>query len=199
MGNYSELYFSDSNEVLPPGALEGSESPYLLAKYHVPILWLALFQPTDIVDKVIEGGETWPYLVKDKQEAATLLSSREEFLLSNFPFMRPEWLTQFNSLVLQTNLRYVHMDSSDVGTMDGDGPESWRSCLETMLSMFSVETPPKPTSLLGRLFRRTPTDPGLELSLCIGSSYRGKDGKQPWAYCGGSGTNEPMPWEAGLW
>lgn len=199
MGNFSELYFSDNKEVLPPGALEGSDSPYLLAKYHVPILWLALFQPSDLIDRVIDDGETWPYLVKDRQDAAALLSSRESFLLSNFPLLKPEWLTQFKTLVSQSDFRYVHMDSSDVGTLDPGGPESWRNYHETALGMFSVAAPPKPTSLLRRLIRRPPPNPGLELCRGIGSPYRGKEGRQPWRYCGGSATNDAMPWEADSW
>jgi hypothetical protein len=75
MGSYSELYFSGVRGRPGRGTLS-NDSPYLLSKYHLPILWLGLFDARDIEDDAHsqEPTDVWPY--KRTEAAAALLGSR---------------------------------------------------------------------------------------------------------------------------
>ncbi|QNK68965.1 hypothetical protein [Variovorax sp. PAMC26660] len=201
MGDYSELYFSGVKT--PPGRGELSDtSPYLLSKYHVPLFWLAMFDGEDIADRreSEEPDDVWPYLAKKRAQAIAMLDTRRPRLISHFPGMDPVWLNQFASMLARTPFEYVHLDTSQIGGMVGTGPE-WRQSLETMLGIFEVEPPPpvRQRSFIGRLFRTAnepPPPPSWRLfNASFGGSYTGTRGTQPWPYCGGSGTDEAMPWE----
>ena len=84
MGSYSEMYFADFK--IPPGRGELSEaSPYLLARHHVPILWLALFHAGDIFDVPApddpdamkhSGRERWPFIAARSSSTPTTTSLR---------------------------------------------------------------------------------------------------------------------------
>ncbi|MET3463767.1 MULTISPECIES: hypothetical protein [Variovorax] len=185
MGSYSEMYFSDVKT--PPGRGELSEaSPYLLARHHVPILWLALFHTGDIFDVPAPDDPDdlygpWPYMVAQRTRAIATLAARRALLSSRFQDMDPVWLIQFGLMLEQASFEYVHLDTASVGSMIGTGPE-WRQSLETLLCIFEA-------------------DPSLErqgwhlFNTHYVGAYRGEASKKPWTYCGSSGTNQPMPWE----
>jgi hypothetical protein len=199
MGSYSELYFSNTRANPGRGGLS-NDSPYLLSKYHLPILWLGLFDTPDIDDDAHsqEPTDVWPYLVKQTKEAAVLFGSRWPFLSKHFPALESQWHDQLLSMLRDSRFEYVHLDTHQIGSMVVTGPE-WRRELEVMLEMFSSETSPA-QGLLSRLLRKpSPRSPALMLyNMRFGARYDGDRRSEPWAYCGASGTDEAMPWESGL-
>jgi hypothetical protein len=196
MGDYSELYFANSNRKIADQQGEPG-SPYLLAKYHVPLFWLALFERDDIVDVRDEAtGEAWPHLVKARTAAAALFSSRQAFVQSRFPSLRSVWQQQFEQFLLRTPFEYVHVDTSQIGAMIGSASQ-WRADLETMLGLFS-ENPSatRRPSFLGKLFYKWAPSPAWELfQMRLGPAFEGANGQEPWPYCGESGTDESVPWQ----
>ena len=196
MGHYSELYFSDSSAQPARGAIGESAHPYLVSKYHVPLLWLALFATTDIVDGVPDDNEeAWPYLVKSKSAALALLSSRGSVLAESFPALKPIWLQQFTSMVQRTGAEYIHLDTSDIGAM-ADRADSWRLSLEAMLRIFSVPPFSPAKSLVGRLLGlKNRSREWQVFNRLLGSAFSGADANEPWVYCGASGTDEEFEWE----
>jgi hypothetical protein len=195
MGHYSELYFSNTRSRPKRGEFS-ADSPHLLSKYHVPLLWLALFEPRDIVlIAQEEDDDRWPYLVKTRTEALQLLASREQAIVTRFPSLKREWLAQFKALLERSPFEYVHLDTSDVGSMVCSG-EEWHSKLQSMLSIFSNEPSSPQPSFLGKLLRRPSAIDGWAIfNSMLGPAFEGEAGEKPWPYCGGSGTNELMPWE----
>ncbi|HET7154387.1 MAG TPA: hypothetical protein VFI87_03360 [Hyphomicrobiaceae bacterium] len=199
MGNYSELYFAGKKAPPKRGELS-NDSPYLLSKYHVPLLWLALFDPKDIVDIPVDGGEDVnPYLVKARDEAVVMLTSREPWLLSNFKNLKSLWVSQFKAVLEGADFDYVHLDTSDIGSMVGSG-EEWKSLLGKILRMFSEQVPQEASpGLFGRLFAKPKEQTSWDVfNQRLGSAFNGDRGAQPWPYCGASGTDETMPWECDL-
>src|SRR6185369_212892 len=194
MGSFSELYFSDTRTLPQQGDLSEA-SPYLLSKYHVPLLWLALFEPKDItVIPEEDGVESRVYLVKDRTEAIRALETREAALLARFPKLKPLWLAQFKTLLEQTPLQYVHADTNEIGGMVGTGTE-WQSTLQKMLGIFSTPSGPAPSffdKLLGRL---RASGSWAVFNKLLGTAFHGSAGDEPWPYCGGSATDVPMAWE----
>jgi hypothetical protein len=198
MGSYSELYFTGVRGRPGRGTLS-NDSPYLLSKYHLPILWLGLFDTRDIDDDAHsqEPTDVWPYLVKRTEAAAALLGSRWSFLSKHFPVLQSRWRDQFLSVLRDSGFEYVHLDTHQIGSRVVTGTE-WRRELEVMLGMFSAETP-VPQGWLGRLLRRpSPQSPLALYNVRFGSRYDGDERSEPWAYCGASSTDETMPWESGL-
>ncbi|MGE8441401.1 MAG: hypothetical protein ACN6OS_07410 [Comamonas testosteroni] len=47
MSDDSELYFLEHENRPTRTELESNSSPYLLSEWHLPIVWVALFQPWD--------------------------------------------------------------------------------------------------------------------------------------------------------
>ena len=161
----------------------------------MPLLWLALFEPKDLLAIPEEDGEdSRVYLVKDRVEAIRTLESREALILARFPKLKPLWLAQFKTLLEQTPLQYVHADTSSVGRMVGTGTE-WQSTLEKMLGIFSTPSGPPPSffdKLLGSL---RASGSWAVFNKLLGPAFHGRGGNEPWPYCGGSATDVPMPWE----
>ena len=192
MADYSELYFSNKKTSTRQGELNVSGSPYLLAKYHVPLFWLALFEREDIVDV---RDDVWPHMVKSRLGAAALFSSRQAIMQRRFPSLRPQWHEQFKEFLLQVPFEYVHVDTSQIGSISSTAQE-WRADIETMLGLFS-ERPTSPLSeLLGKLYYKWAPNPGWELfQMRLGAAFKNADAETSWPYCGESGTDEPLPWE----
>lgn len=199
MGCFSYLYLANTESPLKPGELN-EDSPYLLSKYHVPLFWLALFEPTDVRGIPTEDGEDIdPYLVRNRKRACALLESRGPWLVENFRGIKPLWLSQFRAVLEAPAFHYVHVDSSEVGSMMGTG-EEWRSALEEMLGIFSVAPPEaSPSGFFGRLFGGPMERSSWNVfNRMLGPAFNGDQGNEPWPYCGASGTDESMSWERDL-
>ena len=196
MGNYSALYLTNSISQPGKGGLIGCPTPYLLSKYHIPLLWLALFSDSDIREiENQDDGALWPYLVKRRQDAVELLRSRMDVIESAFPGLQRLWVNQFISLLKTSPLEFVHLATSDIGGMYCSGPE-WRKELETFLSIFAragtneVVRSSLSTSAAKRGW--------AHFNERFGPAYTGDAAREPWPYCGGSGTEEAMDWEKSL-
>lgn len=198
MGSYSELYFANSLSSPVSVALAESDDPYLQAKYHVPLLWLALFEPTDIADSPPEDDATsWPHLAKPTSKASALLLSRQEMLARHFPALQALWVKQFLSMLEGATAKYVHVETSDIGAMV-ERPAGWRRELRSMLGIFNVPPTAPSTGLIGKLFGLKSTSREWQVfNRRLGSVFDGPDGVESWVYCGSSATDEAMPWEFG--
>ncbi len=177
--------------------MAGSRTPYLLSKYHIPLLWLGLFSRNDIrdVEDDYNKGVFWPYLVKRRQDALALLASRVDIIEKAFPGLQRVWLDQFLSLVNGTPLEFVHLDTSAIGGSINVFGATWKKELEAFLSIF--DQPQKETKgIFNRLFWARQSKPGwAQFNKRFASAYAGDRAYEPWPYCGGSGTEEEMEWE----
>jgi hypothetical protein len=179
MGSYSALYFSDV-KALPERGEISEDSPYLQARSHLPLLWLALFRPEDIVHvpDPDEPANPWPYLVAHRTKTMATLAARRELLTLRFPAMNPDWFDQFAAVLEQAPSEFVHLDTVEI--MVGTGPE-WRQTLETLLGMFEDDASRAQAGW--RQFNSGYSGP-----------YDGESATRPWTYCGSS-ADSPMPWE----
>jgi hypothetical protein len=179
MGEYSALYLTNDVSLPVRGGLTGC--PYLLSKYHIPLLWLALFSDRDIRDvEDPDDGALWPYLVKRRQDAVEMLHSRIDVIESAFPGLQRRWVDQFMALLNTSAFGFVHLATSEIGSMSYSGPE-WREKLATLLDVFDRASAGNPAwAPLNELFE---------------PAYTGDAAGKPWSYCGGSGTGEEMEWE----
>ena len=196
MGYFSHLYFTASRQPPVPGELDESPDAFLSSGSHVPLLWLALFSPGDLVDlPEDEDGLSWPHLVKPTGDAVRLLASREAVILHAFPKLQPVWLAQFRDLLRAAVAPLVHVDTRDIGSLL-ESPALWRQELALMLGIF--ETPPlKPAGgWVGSLMRRTqPSDEWAAFHRQLGRAFDQPEAHEPWPYCGGSGGLRPVAWE----
>lgn len=175
MSCIAELYLSDSTDVPVPGEVD-PESPYLQSpSYQIPALWLALFEPADVVDaQRDDGGEAMPYLVKRRVDAIAVLRRRETRLKHSLPELKPEWFEQFESVLESSDLDYVHMDTSDIGQMAGSW-EDWKQSLLDMLDPLMGVGGELPQSWVDQVVPEEASQASF-------------------SYCG-CGGDDPMPWE----
>ena len=191
MSDYSELYLT--NDVSRPGQGGLIGCPYLLSKYHIPLLWLALFSGSDIRDvENQDDGSLWPYLVKRRQDAVEMLHSRAGAIKSAFPGLQRQWVDQFTSLLNTSPFEFVHLATSDIGGMSHTGPD-WREKLEALLSAFDQA---KTNEIVGNSLSTSAANQGwAHFNELFEPAYTGDAAGEPWPYCGGSGTREAMEWE----
>jgi hypothetical protein len=137
MSDYSKLYFSNDLKHPPnDGELDETNSPYLLASYHIPILWIALFEVSDAKKIIKASDEEWDYYCKPPKSAADLLNSRKELILSLFPNLKREWLEQFQSFISNANFKYVHLDIYQIGGTTFQEPDLWNKEFQQMIGIF---------------------------------------------------------------
>jgi hypothetical protein len=138
MSDYSELYFSNAIKHPPEdGELDETNSPYLLAAYCIPILWIALYEVSDAKNMTESGDEEWHYYCKPPKSAATLLNSRKGLLLSLIPNLKKEWFEQFHLFILNSNFKYVHLDIQQLGASTLQEPVAWNKEFERMINIFN--------------------------------------------------------------
>ena len=194
MGHYSQLYLTNDGVTPERGELSRSATPYLLSKYHIPLLWLALFSSNDIREGDIEG-EAWPYMVKGRHEAIALLRSRTAFMEQTFPGLEHSWVEQFDALLTGTPLEFVHLETCDIGALMCANGDEWRGELQEFLRIFdprqsSSETFPE------RLLYKSPQGPAWDKFITrFASAYAVDTPHEPSLYCGSSGADEDMEWE----
>jgi hypothetical protein len=194
MGNYSELYLTNLARKPLRGELE-SDSPYLLSKYHLPIAWLALFDQSDIQELPIDdSGEKWPYLIRSKESALTLLRLRQQWLSSHFPLLDPQWLSAFINYLDTAPFEYVHLDTSDIGSM-GHGGSEWTKEMRTLLGSFADSS--LPSTIESPADNNTNAELSSWKTYCafFGNAYASPKCDLPYCYVGGSGRAVSAPWE----
>lgn len=155
MGMYAILYGDD----LPPparGELSRDKPFYGQNKWHLPIAWLALFEPQDVwltpgVEGWPEGDGSVPRISRPRAQALNLLRSRRDWLLRVFPVCEPAWLDAFEGVVETAPCMWLHLDVADfVDDIDE---------LRRMLTMFDESPEPLPEFDDPSTFGCGPPDP----------------------------------------
>jgi hypothetical protein len=194
VGDYSELYFTDENSAPQPDTPR-EPSPYLFSNYHVPLFWLALFEPSNIADasyKDVEG--IWPYLITTREEAINRFSNREAFIHANFPSCRLQWVEDFKGMIVQSTFKYLHANTQSVGAMFCSGPE-WRAEITEMLNLFDAPPIKKPSNIILRQFFKPKLPAAWKIfNRRFGAAYLGANARESWPYRGNGATDEPTPW-----
>jgi hypothetical protein len=148
MGAYSHLVTFSERRPPEPGE-HCKDGMCLMARYHLPAFWLALFTAKDIVPRrywVVENDEDvlsdddWPYLVAEKASSLRLLESRSDYLMSAFSSDIRTGLRQFIDFLSADRQPFVQVCTLEIGSMVCTAPE-WRSELQTMLSLFGEPAP----------------------------------------------------------
>lgn len=180
MASYSELLFSST--AAPPGSGElVGDAPYLVSRYHLPLLWLALFDRSSL-QPAVDGEDAYEgYFAAPVDLAIHFLISRQAFLLGAFEHLDFVWLAQFKQFLLDAQHTYVHLDCREVAAGQFT-PAEWAVELSTVLEMFEKD----PVQAKNGLIRYR------EL-FGMGASTKQKES---WAFCGVSGTELPASWEA---
>ena len=151
MGHHTILR---SGNTALPGQETDNASPelYLVAKYNVPICWLALFGVNDIKAFRDDREEAWPYLIAPRESALLRLRNRRDLMFNLLPKAHLTTFEMFCSLLDGLRQPYLHCDTSDVGSMHSDADE-WRGMLREMLEALDHAPPSRMrTGLAGILF-----------------------------------------------
>lgn len=184
MSDDSELYFL-ARETRPARAeLNGNSSPYLLSEWHLPIVWLALFQPQDAcmdLTSVRDGDRA--YFATLRNEALSNLEERKAWIQTAVPNLDVELLESFTKLFTICKLPWVHVQPL---TFDEDGSAPSIEALRDLLKIFSC-----PPNSLG-------TVPGESLSLYSARFARQFDQTEKnikLISLGSSGTDDLVEWD----
>ena len=218
MGHYAELWASDHPTVSPRGVFLENDAPYLIVKYRLPAVWLALFDVDDV--QVFSDLEEHDYLhvhlASPRLAALERLARRTDWLRGRFPMLQPAWLAQFKDWLAGLSEAYVHLDTNDIASM-AMGHEEWAEELPRVLRMFDEpaatpapppEPPAPPGGLLGSVARwwrsAPPPAPAEPAPLTAWNRFDRQFGdasleKSPaaWAFLGGNGSQRPVPWDSG--
>lgn len=197
MSDSSNLY--SSGRIAPYIGTEGQEEGlYISQVYGVPIFWLALYEEEEIAMDDLSGEESccspYPYLVTTAEKAISRLEKRRGNIFSALPASSKDVYEHFLSTLKTVDQKYLHMDSSAVGSMVAT-PDEWEKELKIMISGFN--SPGKieeANGMLTKLFgKKTAFNPGwsqmlmrngIDLSreseISIYSLAGGRYGEMPW-------------------
>lgn len=158
MGNFADLYTSDSDSAPKRGDGERRLAFHAVAKYHIPVAWLALYVAADIhmcrVDDDPETEEV-PHLVCRREIALDRLHSRIQWLVGEFSEgVRPPLLDLHGELSL-ADQPFVHLETMDIGSMVST-PDAWVIDLRVMLSAFDERPPDTHLAWLSKLLGAEP-------------------------------------------
>jgi hypothetical protein len=143
VGNFSDLYTLD-DEV--PRLTSRDRRPARfsrVAKYHLPLLWLALFEVRDLrCHARFDEEDRWPYMVSRVDTAVGLLQSRIPALSAIFgPDVGSLANGLGDALIDGAQSSFVILDTQDIGSMVADGTE-WTAEMKKMAHAFQ-EPPPR--------------------------------------------------------
>lgn len=217
MGNYTEFWASNRPSVQPPGIDLDDHAPYLLAKYRLPAVWLALFDVDDlqVFSDLRDKDSLEVHLASPRDVASRRLAQRSDWLLHRFPSLQPEWLAQFQGWIDGMPEAYVHLATMDVASMSF-GAGEWAEELPRILRMFdeppvaepATSEPPAPSGGVLRSFARWWRGAAREASASKEPTGWDRYSRQfldpdladspaAWAYLGGNGSDKPVPWDSG--
>ena len=145
MGNYA--YIRLSNTAYPrTKAAVNEATPIFSAVYRLPILWLSLFDASDITLLEFRKGVDYSSykpgndtitapIVRTKSAALLLMNERRSWLTTAFPELKTEWIDEFEKLLNDSDQLYVYLDSWEVSWLIATS-EAWSVELRRMLGMF---------------------------------------------------------------
>ena len=163
----------------------------------LPIFWLALFDPTDIVPTSLPSWEEWPLLICESGKGKERLKCRSEALFSVLHDKARPIYEQFSKVIDSVTAPYIVLDTLDMGMQFRDSPEKWKKHLIQMLGAFDVVE--KEPTFIARLFGMGASnrDRGWNAYFEGYSGLRAmlKQGRfTPEELAGGS-DEEDMPWQ----
>ncbi len=194
MSDSSLLYFLNRRERPRRRELEEIDSPFLLADWHLPIGWLAMFAPTDLyIDSSSIHDRDKPYFAVECGTAVARLDERVLWLKSAVPGLQTAWLDSFRHFVSNANLGWVHMDPVAISTTIGDNsvPEAER----LVGLLYAFEQTPTPLDAVTEL-NIDIRDAWKTYSAHFGTPFRDSSYDLWFACFGTSGTEFLAPWES---
>jgi hypothetical protein len=201
MSEYAQLYIRQSKEARLFPEQPDQPSLYLLSTYSIPVFWLALFTPADIVPSRINPDDDveWPHLVAPLPAALERLVERRTGLVATFGDWIAPWLEQFHATLKASAGAFVHVDTSQIGSLafsgDAEGARAWRPQLELMLDGYNEPLPVPRTGLAAKLRGEGLSERWRALYLYgPGKIYEEERRRSIFSYCG-SGGDRDTPWE----
>jgi hypothetical protein len=147
MGNYAHLLLSNTAQARTKAELVEA-SPIFSAKYHLPIVWLSLFDASDIAmvkdytsNRPDNKTISMPYPVRSKSSALALMNERRAWITAAFPKLEIEWVDEFERILNRYDNQYVYLDSREICIMVAPTSEAWSVELRRMLGMFEEVAP----------------------------------------------------------
>lgn len=135
MSDDSELYFLERATRPAETELDCNRSPYLLSEWHLPIVWLALFQPQDArTDLTAIRNRDQAYFATLRIEALSNLNERKVWLQTAVPNLNTVWLDSFANFLSLCELPWVHVQPLP---FDEDGSAPSIEALKNLLKVFS--------------------------------------------------------------
>jgi hypothetical protein len=195
MGHYAILHSSVCSE--PHRAKEGGQPElYLMAKYCLPIFWVALFRPENMHQFACDDldGETWPYLLGRREDCVAQLLKRRTNLFSVLPQMHLPVYESFIDVLQKVQQPYLHFESDDIAGLCGSEPPEWTSELLDAMAALDARPPERIRSGLAALFRGSGLGSGWEGLLLKNSIELAKPKPEDWYGLAGGYYSE-MPWE----
>jgi hypothetical protein len=201
MSDQAQLYVRQSEQAQLSPKQADQPSLHLLSTYSIPVFWLALFTPKDIILSRVSPDEDyeWPHLVSLLPASLERLLERRAGLISTFGDFIAPWLEQFHAALQVSAGRYVHLDTSQVGALafsgSAEGAQAWRPQLELMLDGYGESLPVPRAGLMAMLRGEGLTDRWRALyHYGPGKLYENERRHSVFSYCG-SGADQPAPWE----
>lgn len=187
MSDDSELYFLDRATRPARTELDSNDSPYLLTERHLPIVWLALFQPQDarIDTTSIRDGDR-AYFAASRNDAITNLEKRKPWIRAAVPSLEAVWLDSFTDFLVACELSWVHVQPPPFGE---DGLAPGIDALRQLLAIFDASP-----SSRGATTEDFAGDQGLYRAN-FPRQFSQTEGDIKLISLGASGTDTLMKWE----
>lgn len=193
MSDSSQLYFLDRRERPRRTELEETDSPCLLADWHLPIGWLAMLTPDDLhVDLSANRDQNKPYFAVECETAIARLDERLLWLKSAVPGLKSAWFDSFRRFVSDSQFNWVHVDPLPISEVIGDDSVAESERLKGLLAAFKELPTPIDTVLRSNSKKHS----GWEAYVAHFSTPFRDTKYDLWFACfGASGTEQLAPWE----
>ncbi|WP_431260236.1 hypothetical protein ACQ86G_08850 [Roseateles chitinivorans] len=209
MGDYAHLRTTDATSRADLESDDDSEGfAYLLMKYHVPVLWVALFEEADlrldeVIDEVRPPERHW-ILLADKARALQTLSRRTDPLRQMLGARIDPVLAQFTQHLEHARGSRVMLMTDEFSAMLEHAESVWDQELRFCIRTVSGESP-APAAVQVPLaqseddiatvgVRTSPHVVGLALAYDRWTDW-GKDDPSFVYWMAGGGATEDAPWE----
>ncbi|MDR3002665.1 MAG: hypothetical protein LBV14_00375 [Acidovorax sp.] len=187
MSDDSELYFLERETRPTRSEIDSNNCPYLLSEWHLPIVWLALFQPQDArIDATsIRDGDR-AYFAARRHDAISNLEKRRPWIHAAVPGLDEVWLDSFTKFLMACEFSWIHVQPPPF-CEEGSAPSI--NELRQLLAIF--DTPP---SSRGATAKDMAGDQDLYRT-CFPSQFNSAEADIKLISLGASGTDTLMTWE----